>query len=74
MVEMLTKHISKTILLIAAATAVTITGLSTTEHILALGPNEQLNNNINNQHVLGNAPINGGPPQSTFGYFFSHSH
>ena len=39
----------------------------------ALNQNEQLTNNINSQHTLDNKPINNGPPQSSFGYFFTHS-
>ena len=62
-----------TILVLIAIATINL-GLLTTEHTLALSNIERLNNNINNQHVLGNGPINGGPPQSTFGYYFAHSH
>ena len=49
--------------------------LGLTTHVSALSYNDQLKNNINIniQHILGNN-IHGGPPQSAFGYFFTHNH
>jgi hypothetical protein len=52
---------------------ITVISLGLTTNVFALSQNEQLTNNINSQHTLDNKPINNGPPQSSFGYFFTHS-
>jgi len=74
MLKLTTLKVKIITILVLIAIATINLGLLTTEHTLALSNNERLNNNINNQRVLGNGPINGGPPQSTFGYYFAHSH
>ena len=52
---------------------ITVISLGLTTNVFALSQNEQLTNNINSQHTLDNKPINNGPAQSSFGYYFTHS-